>query len=101
MLLEDIVQSVEMWLKLIRKPQSYVDPNLDPVLLVPGIAGSIWKAVDDQNGKEKRVWVRILGVDYKFWSKLWSCFDPSTGNYFSLFLLRRNLVELFKGSFFG
>ncbi|KAK2986857.1 hypothetical protein RJ640_005789, partial [Escallonia rubra] len=38
-LLEDIVQSVELWLRLIKKPQPYVDPSLDPVLLVPGIAG--------------------------------------------------------------
>lgn len=80
MLLEDIVQSVEMWLKLIKKPQPYVDPNLDPVLLVPGIAGSILKAVDGQNGNGERVWVRILGADYKFRTKLWSRFDPSTGN---------------------
>lgn len=79
MLLEEIVQSVELWLKLIKKPQPYVDPNLDPVLLVPGIAGSILNAVDDENGTEERVWVRILGADYKFRTKLWSRFDPSTG----------------------
>ncbi|KAE8655601.1 Lecithin-cholesterol acyltransferase-like 4 [Hibiscus syriacus] len=83
-LLEDIVKSVEMWLKLIKKPQPYVDPNLDPVLLVPGIAGSNLTAVDDQNGKEERVWVRILGADYKFRTKLWSRFDPSTGKTVSL-----------------
>lgn len=81
-MLGDIVQSVEMWLKLIRKPQPYIDPDLDPVLLVPGIAGSILKAVDHQNGNEERVWVRILEADSKFCSKLWSRFDPSTGNFF-------------------
>lgn len=79
-LLEEILQSVELWLKLIKKPQPYVDPNLDPVLLVPGIAGSILKAVDDEKGEEERVWVRILGADYKFRTKLWSRFDPNTGN---------------------
>ncbi|KAJ7969294.1 Lecithin:cholesterol acyltransferase [Quillaja saponaria] len=78
-LLEEIVQSVEQWLNLIKKPQPYVNPNLDPVLLVPGIAGSILKAVDDENGNEERVWVRILGADYKFRTKMWSRFDPSTG----------------------
>ncbi|KAJ4827512.1 hypothetical protein Tsubulata_038358 [Turnera subulata] len=84
-LLDDIVQSIELWLKLIRKPQPYVDPNLDPVLLVPGIAGSILKAVDNENGlKEERVWVRILAADYKFRTKLWSRFDPSTGRTESL-----------------
>ncbi|PKI56837.1 lecithin-cholesterol acyltransferase-like 4 [Punica granatum] len=83
-LLEDIIQSVELWLKLIRKPQPYVDPNLDPVLLVPGIAGSILQAVDASNGREERVWVRIFGADYKFRTKLWSRFDPSTGKTVSL-----------------
>lgn len=80
-LLEDILQSVELWLKLIKKPQPYVNPNLDPVLLVPGIAGSILKAVDDENGKEERVWVRILSADRTFRTKLWSRFDPATGNW--------------------
>lgn len=83
LLLEEILQSVELWLKLIKKPQPYVDPNLDPVLLVPGIAGSILKAVDDENGKEERIWVRILAADYKFRTKLWSRFDPTTGNWFN------------------
>ncbi|XP_048438716.1 lecithin-cholesterol acyltransferase-like 4 [Pyrus x bretschneideri] len=79
MLLEDILKSVELWLKLIKKPQPYVDPNLDPVLLVPGIAGSVLNAVDEESGAEERVWVRILGADYTFRTKLWSRFDPSTG----------------------
>ncbi|XP_058198528.1 lecithin-cholesterol acyltransferase-like 4 [Rhododendron vialii] len=84
MLLEDIVESVELWLKLIRKkPQPYVDPDLDPVLLVPGIAGSILKAVDNK-GREDRVWVRILSADYKCRTKLWSLFDPSIGKTVSL-----------------
>ena len=82
-LLEEIVKSVELWLNLIKKPQPFVDPNLDPVLLVPGIAGSILKSVDNENGKEERVWVRILSADYKFRTKLWSRFDPSSGNSFT------------------
>lgn len=77
------MESVELWLKLIKKPQPYIDPNLDPVLLVPGIAGSILKAVDE-NGHEERVWVRIFGADYKFRTKLWSRFDPETGKTVSL-----------------
>ncbi|KAL2473927.1 Lecithin-cholesterol acyltransferase-like 4 [Forsythia ovata] len=81
-LLEDIVKSVEQWLKLIGKnshEQAYVDPTLDPVLLVPGIAGSILNSVDEKTGKEERVWVRILGADHEFCTKLWSRFDPTTG----------------------
>ncbi|KNA24954.1 hypothetical protein SOVF_010990 [Spinacia oleracea] len=83
--LEEIVQALEMWLKLIRKPQEqqFVDPDLDPVLLVPGIAGSILEAVD-QNGHSDRVWVRIFAADYMFRTKLWSRFDPSTGKTVSL-----------------
>lgn len=92
-LLEDIAQAVELWLKRIKKPEPYVDPNLDPVLLVPGIAGSILNAVDDDTGKEERVWVRILGADREFRTKLWSRFDPSTGNNL-LFLLNNSLSNL-------
>lgn len=81
-LLEDIVKAVEQLLKVIsktREEQSYVDPTLDPVLLVPGICGSILNAVDDKTGKTERVWVRILGADHEFRDKLWSRFDPATG----------------------
>ncbi|KAG2688075.1 hypothetical protein I3843_09G077400 [Carya illinoinensis] len=84
-LLEEIVHSVELWLKHLRKkPQPYADPNLDPVLLVPGVAGSVLKAVSNDNGKEERVWIRIFGADYKCRTKLWSRFDPSTGTTMSL-----------------
>ncbi|KAL3632335.1 hypothetical protein CASFOL_025319 [Castilleja foliolosa] len=81
-LLEDIVKSVEQLLKLISKQsqeQSFVDPTLDPVLFVPGIAGSILNSVDDKTGKTERVWVRVLGADHEFQDKLWSRFDPATG----------------------
>lgn len=77
--LDELIQSIELWLKLIKKEQSYVNPNLDPVLLVPGIGGSIMNAVNDEDGSEERVWVRILGADHEFRTKLWSRFDPSTG----------------------
>ncbi|CAL0312179.1 unnamed protein product [Lupinus luteus] len=39
-----------------QEQQPYVNPNLDPVLLVPGVGGSMLIAVDDQNGTEERVW---------------------------------------------
>lgn len=83
-LLEDIVKSMEHLLNLIgknRKDQSFVDPTLDPVLFVPGIAGSILNAVDDKTGKKERVWVRILGADHEFRDKLWSRFDSATGHF--------------------
>ncbi|KAH0681529.1 hypothetical protein KY290_023702 [Solanum tuberosum] len=79
MLIEELIKSIEMWLKLIKKPQEYIDPNLDPVLLVPGVAGSILNAVDKKTGRTERVWVRILGADHEFCDKLWCRFDPSTG----------------------
>jgi hypothetical protein len=37
-----------------QKAQPYVDPNLDPILLVPDIVGLIVKAVDNNNAKEER-----------------------------------------------
>jgi len=81
MLLEDVLRSVELWLRLIKKPQSqtYVNPNLDPVLLVPGVGGSILNAVNESDGSQERVWVRFLSAEYKLKTKLWSRYDPSTG----------------------
>lgn len=80
-----IEEFLELWLKIMKKQQEqqYVDPNLDPVLLVPGIAGSILQAVDP-DGNSERIWVRILAADYVFRTKLWSKFDPSTGKTVSL-----------------
>lgn len=72
------MKSIELWLRIAKKQKPYFDPNLDPVLLVPGIAGSILNAVDSDGNKE-RVWVRILGADCEFRKKLWSRFDPATG----------------------
>lgn len=87
-LLEDIVKSVEQLLNLLRNKtdeQAFVDPTLDPVLLVPGIAGSILNAVDQKTGNKERIWVRILGADHEFRQKLWSRFDPETGPCFYQF----------------
>ncbi|KAK7256329.1 hypothetical protein RIF29_29771 [Crotalaria pallida] len=71
-----------------QEEQPYVNPNLDPVLLVPGIGGSMLNAVDDRNGTEERVWVRFLSAEYTLKTKLWSRYDPSTGkpSFFSLFV---------------
>lgn len=81
--LEELVKSIEIWLKLVKKQQPLINPNLDPVLLVPGIGGSMLQAVDE-NGNEERLWVRILGADHEFRTKLWSRFDSSTGKTVSL-----------------
>ncbi|CAI8583425.1 unnamed protein product [Vicia faba] len=80
MLLEDVVRSIELWLRLLKKPQSqtYINPNLDPVLLVPGVGGSILNAVNT-DGSQERVWVRFLSAEYKLKTKLWSRYDPSSG----------------------
>lgn len=93
-LLEEMIKSVELWLKLIRKPQPYVNPDLDPVLLVPGIAGSVLHAVDGSSNREERVWVRIFQADYKFRTRLWSRFDHSTGAVFFLRILLMLAVAL-------
>lgn len=80
-LLGEILQSLELWLKLIKnpQPQPYVNPNLDPVLLVPGVGGSMLHAVDESEGSRERVWVRFLNAEYTLKTKLWSRYDPSTG----------------------
>lgn len=77
-LLEELIRAIELWLRIAKEQVPLVDPNLDPVLLVPGIAGSILEAVDDEGNKE-RVWVRILAAEHEFREKLWSKFDASTG----------------------
>lgn len=56
-------------------------PN--PVLLVPGIGGSILTAVDHKGHKE-RVWVRLFEADHEFRFKLFSSYDPVTGKTHSL-----------------
>ncbi|KVH92020.1 Lecithin:cholesterol/phospholipid:diacylglycerol acyltransferase [Cynara cardunculus var. scolymus] len=83
-LLEDVVKAVEAWLKILKKPEPYIDPNLDPVLIVPGIAGSILHALNGETGKEERVWVRIWEADHEFRAKLWCQFDSATGKTMSL-----------------
>ncbi|OEL29302.1 Lecithin-cholesterol acyltransferase-like 4 [Dichanthelium oligosanthes] len=77
-LLEELIRAIELWLRIAKEQVPLVDPTLDPVLLVPGIAGSILEAVDEAGNKE-RVWVRILSAQHEFREKLWSKFDASTG----------------------
>uniref|UniRef100_A0A0E0DIC5 Uncharacterized protein n=1 Tax=Oryza meridionalis TaxID=40149 RepID=A0A0E0DIC5_9ORYZ len=75
--LEDLIRAIELWLRIAKEQVPLVDPTLDPVLLVPGIGGSILEAVDEA-GKKERVWVRILAADHEFRAHLWSKFDAST-----------------------
>jgi hypothetical protein len=55
-----------------------VNPDLNPVLLVPGIGGSILNAVNEK-GKKERIWVRLFAADHEFRSKLFSLYNPLTG----------------------
>ncbi|KAJ7569298.1 hypothetical protein O6H91_01G070900 [Diphasiastrum complanatum] len=80
--LGEFLKKIEDWLTGEDKQHS-VNVHLDPVLLVPGIGGSILNAVTDQGGKE-HVWVRLFNANDEFQSKLWSLFDPSTGTTKSL-----------------
>jgi hypothetical protein len=57
-ILEDLIRAIELWLRIAKEQVPLLDPTLDPVLLVPVIAGSILEAVDDDGNKE-RVWVRM------------------------------------------
>ncbi|XP_021829498.1 phospholipase A(1) LCAT3 isoform X2 [Prunus avium] len=53
--------------------------ELDPVLLVSGIGGSILHSKRKKFGFDTRVWVRILLADLEFKKKLWSVYNPQTG----------------------
>ncbi|KAL5566688.1 hypothetical protein UlMin_029852 [Ulmus minor] len=53
--------------------------DLDPVLLVSGIGGSILNSKPKKFGMETRVWVRILLADLEFKKKVWSIYNPKTG----------------------
>ncbi|KAJ4721649.1 Lecithin:cholesterol acyltransferase family protein [Melia azedarach] len=55
------------------------DVDLDPILLVSGMGGSILNAKRKKFGFESRVWVRILLADLEFRRKLWSVYNPKTG----------------------
>uniref|UniRef100_A0A7N0ZYU6 Uncharacterized protein n=1 Tax=Kalanchoe fedtschenkoi TaxID=63787 RepID=A0A7N0ZYU6_KALFE len=55
------------------------EPDLDPVLLVSGIGGSILHSKRKRFGFQTRVWVRILLADLEFKKKLWSLYNPETG----------------------
>ncbi|KAG2696917.1 hypothetical protein I3760_07G082100 [Carya illinoinensis] len=53
--------------------------DVDPVLLISGMGGSILHSKKKKFGFETRVWVRILLADLEFKKKLWSVYNPTTG----------------------
>ncbi|KAM1694776.1 hypothetical protein TB2_033303 [Malus domestica] len=55
------------------------DTEVEPVLLVSGIGGSILHSKRRKLGFDTRVWVRILLADLEFKKKLWSIYNPQTG----------------------
>ncbi|KAJ7978290.1 Lecithin:cholesterol acyltransferase family protein [Quillaja saponaria] len=56
-----------------------VEEDLDPVLLVSGMGGSILHSKSKKFGFQTRVWVRILLADLEFKKKVWSVYNPETG----------------------
>lgn len=76
----DIIEKIEDWWPWHAgdKDGPEVNPDLHPVLLIPGIGGSILNAVDE-HGKKERIWVRLFEADHEFRSKLFSFYDPATG----------------------
>ncbi len=59
--------------------EKLVDMDLNPVLLVPGILGSILHPVSQNTGSKERVWMRLFNPEHAFQSKLYSLYDPETG----------------------
>ncbi|KAG6703428.1 hypothetical protein I3843_07G081600 [Carya illinoinensis] len=53
--------------------------DVDPVLLISGMGGSILHSKKKKFGFETRVWVRILLADLEFKKKVWSVYNPTTG----------------------
>jgi hypothetical protein len=77
----DLIDKVEDWWPWHGKDQTEdenVNPDLNPVLLIPGIGGSMLNAVNEK-GKTERIWVRLFAADHEFRTKLWSLYDKRTG----------------------
>ncbi|KAL8122434.1 hypothetical protein AgCh_018963 [Apium graveolens] len=56
------------------------DPQLDPVVLISGIGGSILNSKKKKFGLfQTRVWVRIFLAELEFKKKAWSLYNPLTG----------------------
>ncbi|CAN1186976.1 Phospholipase A(1) LCAT3 [Linum perenne] len=53
--------------------------DLDPVLLVSGMGGSILNSKPKNFGVQTRVWVRFLLAELEFKNKVWSIYNPDTG----------------------
>ncbi|GJP31658.1 hypothetical protein CLOM_g14718 [Closterium sp. NIES-68] len=58
--------------------------EFNPVLLIPGIGGSILNAISNDGKKKERIWVRLYNADQEFRTKLWSKYNPETGKTESL-----------------
>ncbi|XP_068662027.1 phospholipase A(1) LCAT3-like [Aristolochia californica] len=67
------------FLPCFRRKKSRAGHELNPVLLIPGIAGSVLNARNKTTGLEIRAWVRIFLADLEFKRKLWATFNPKTG----------------------
>ncbi|XP_038704944.1 phospholipase A(1) LCAT3 isoform X2 [Tripterygium wilfordii] len=55
------------------------EDDLDPVLLVSGIGGSILHSKRNKYGFETRVWVRLFLAELEFKKRVWSLYNPKTG----------------------
>ncbi|KAJ8478096.1 hypothetical protein OPV22_021823 [Ensete ventricosum] len=62
-----------------REAAADLDPDLDPVVLVTGMGGSILNARNRKSGSIIRVWVRLLLANFEFKKYLWSLYNPDTG----------------------
>ncbi|URE13754.1 PGAP1-like protein [Musa troglodytarum] len=62
-----------------RRRRAAAAADLDPVVLVTGMGGSILNARNRKSGSIIRVWVRILLANFEFKKYLWSLYNPDTG----------------------
>lgn len=68
-----------------RNKETDVVDDLDPVLLISGIGGSILNSKDKKTGFQIRIWVRILLANWEFQKKALSIYNPKTGTFLLFF----------------
>ncbi|KAI4971557.1 hypothetical protein ZWY2020_002471 [Hordeum vulgare] len=75
--LEDLVQAIELWLRIARSRCLWWTPPTSIAACID-IGDSILEAVDEA-GNKKLVWVHIQAANHECREKLWAQFDASTG----------------------
>lgn len=81
--------------------------SLPPVLLIPGIGGSILNALNTKTNVEEAVWVQAVNLEQEFRENLYSKYNEETGKKNDtelcdrlLFLYEKSLLGFFAVRFY-